>query len=87
MKTANISAMPQPQSMTAAAPQSLQEVARFLTRGEVAKLFGVSASTVTRWARAGLLASVRTPGGHYRYRAQDAQLAVQAGERGKEKAS
>ena len=38
-----------------------------LTRGAVAKLFGVSASTVTRWARLGLLRAVRTPGGHYRF--------------------
>jgi excisionase family DNA binding protein len=59
----------------------------FLSRGEVARLFGVSPSTVTRWARSGLVASVRTPGGHYRFRAQDALLAVQAAERGKEKAS
>jgi len=59
----------------------------FLSRGEVARLFGVSPSTVTRWARAGLVASVRTPGGHYRFRAQDALRAVQTAERGKESAS
>jgi excisionase family DNA binding protein len=87
MKTANISALPAPDAAPQAAPSPIHEVTRFLTRGEVAKLFGVSASTVTRWARAGLLASVRTPGGHYRYRAQDALLAVQAAERGKEKPS
>ena len=87
MKIAKISAVPAPETTSHAAPNPLREVSRFLTRGEVAKLFGVSASTVTRWARAGLLASVRTPGGHYRYRAQEALLAVQAGERGKEQAS
>ena len=43
----------------------------FLSRGDVARLFGVSLSTVTRWARTGLLPTVRTPGGHYRYRAED----------------
>ena len=59
----------------------------FLSRGEVARLFGVSPSTVTRWARAGLVASVRTPGGHYRFRAQDALRAVQTAEHGKESAS
>lgn len=40
---------------------------RLLTRRQVASLFGVSASTVTRWAHQGLLRSVRTPGGHYRF--------------------
>jgi excisionase family DNA binding protein len=44
---------------------------RFLSRREVARLFGVSLSTVTRWARTGLIRSVRTPGGHYRYPAAD----------------
>lgn len=39
----------------------------FLSRSEVARLFGVSPSTVTRWARTGLIQTVRTPGGHYRY--------------------
>jgi len=39
-----------------------------LTPGEVAALFRVSPSTVKRWDAAGKLASVRTPGGHRRYR-------------------
>jgi len=39
----------------------------FLSRSDVAALFGVSPSTVTRWARKGLLKAVRTPGGHYRF--------------------
>jgi len=51
----------------------------FLSRGEVAKLFGVSVSTVTRWARTGLLKSVRTPGGHYRFRADEMRRAARAG--------
>jgi excisionase family DNA binding protein len=38
-----------------------------LTPGEVAELLRVDAKTVTRWARAGLLDSIRTPGGHRRY--------------------
>ena len=41
----------------------------FLSTGEVARLFGVSPSAVTRWARTGVLKAVRTPGGHYRFRA------------------
>ena len=43
----------------------------FLSRGEVARIFGVSLSTVTRWARTGMVPAVRTPGGHYRFRADD----------------
>ncbi len=35
--------------------------AGFLSRSEVAGLFGVSLSTVTRWARTGLLPAVRSP--------------------------
>ena len=48
-----------------------QDDGAFLSRGEVARLFGVSLSTVTRWARTGLVPAVRTPGGHYRFRADD----------------
>jgi excisionase family DNA binding protein len=40
-----------------------------LTPGEVAVLFRVNAKTVTVWAKNGKLASIRTPGGHRRYRA------------------
>jgi excisionase family DNA binding protein len=50
---------------------------RLLTRREVAALFGVSASTVTRWAQRGLLKTVRTPGGHYRFPAREAQQLAQ----------
>jgi excisionase family DNA binding protein len=39
-----------------------------LTPAEVAALFRVDPKTVTRWARAGKLASIRTLGGHRRYR-------------------
>jgi excisionase family DNA binding protein len=48
----------------------------FLSRGQVAELFGVSVSTVTRWARLGLLKTVRTPGGHYRFPAQETRRAA-----------
>ncbi|MDQ2874690.1 MAG: BldC family transcriptional regulator [Actinomycetota bacterium] len=40
---------------------------RLLTPAEVAALLRVDPKTVTRWARAGKLASLRTPGGHRRY--------------------
>jgi len=47
---------------------------RLLTPGEVAALFRVDPKTVTRWAASGRISSIRTPGGHRRYReVQDQQ--------------
>ena len=42
-----------------------------LTPSEVAKLFRVDPKTVTRWAKSGKLSSIRTLGGHRRYRATE----------------
>src|SRR4051812_48338690 len=39
-----------------------------LTPSEVATLLRVDPKTVTRWAKAGKLSSIRTLGGHRRYR-------------------
>ena len=39
-----------------------------LTPSEVAVLFRVDPKTVTRWAKAGKLTSIRTLGGHRRYK-------------------
>lgn len=47
---------------------------RLLTPGEVAAMFRVDPKTVTRWAAAGRISSIRTPGGHRRFR----ELEVQA---------
>jgi len=44
------------------------EVEALLTPGEVASMFRVDTKTVTRWARSGKLTSIRTLGGHRRYR-------------------
>jgi len=41
---------------------------RLLTPAEVATLFRVDPKTVTRWAKSGRLSSIRTLGGHRRYR-------------------
>ena len=41
---------------------------RLLTPGEVAVMFRVDPKTVTRWASAGRIGSIRTPGGHRRFR-------------------
>ena len=43
---------------------------RLLSRADVAEMFGVSPSTVTRWADAGLLPTAKTLGGHRRYDAE-----------------
>jgi len=44
------------------------EAEALLTPAEVAAMFRVDPKTVTRWAKAGKLSSIRTLGGHRRYR-------------------
>jgi excisionase family DNA binding protein len=44
------------------------ETEALLTPAEVAQLFRVDPKTVTRWAKAGKITSLRTLGGHRRYR-------------------
>ncbi len=44
------------------------EAEPLLTPAEVATMFRVDPKTVTRWAKAGKLSSIRTLGGHRRYR-------------------
>lgn len=46
---------------------------RPLTTGQVATIFGVTPSTVQRWADQGDLSSFKTPGGHYRFRIEDVE--------------
>jgi len=50
-------------SLSAASAQE-----NLLTPAEVATLFRVDPKTVTRWAKAGKLTSIRTLGGHRRYK-------------------
>ncbi|HZM66764.1 MAG TPA: BldC family transcriptional regulator [Nakamurella sp.] len=52
---------------------------RLLSPGEVATLFRVDPKTVTRWADAGWISSIRTPGCHRRFRETEVR-ALLAGE-------
>lgn len=47
------------------------DIDRLLTPSEVAALFRVDPKTVSRWAKAGRVSAIRTPGGHRRFRAAE----------------
>lgn len=55
---------------------------RLLRTREVAQLFQVSERTVAEWARRGRIPSVRTPGGHRLYPADDVRRLLVATEAG-----
>jgi excisionase family DNA binding protein len=55
-----------------------EDVERLLTPAEVAARFRVDPKTVTRWAKAGKLSSIRTLGGHRRYRASEIEALLSA---------
>ena len=57
-------------------PVSGQE--NLLTPAEVAALFRVDPKTVTRWAKAGKLTSIRTLGGHRRYKESEVKALLNA---------
>ena len=50
---------------------TMENPERLLTPGEVALMFNVAPKTVTRWASTGRIGSIRTPGGHRRFRASE----------------
>ncbi|MGI8532508.1 MAG: BldC family transcriptional regulator [Geodermatophilaceae bacterium] len=50
-----------------------------LTPAEVASLFRVDPKTVTRWAKSGKLSSIRTLGGHRRYREAEVRELLSTG--------
>lgn len=52
---------------------------RLLTPGEVAAMFRVDPKTVARWASSGKLTSLRTLGGHRRYRSSEVALLLATG--------
>ena len=49
-----------------------------LTPAEVASLFRVDPKTVTRWAKAGKLTSIRTLGGHRRYKESEVKALLKS---------
>lgn len=57
---------------------------RLLRTREVALLFQVSERAVTDWARRGRVPSVRTPGGHRRYPADEVWALLQRSEAGEQ---
>jgi excisionase family DNA binding protein len=63
-----MTAPPKGRSVRAANPPVTEAL---LTPAEVATMFRVDPKTVTRWAKAGKLTSIRTLGGHRRYRAAE----------------
>lgn len=48
----------------------------FLTPAEVARLFRVDPKTVSRWASSGKIDSVRTLGGHRRFRVSEVERLI-----------
>ena len=57
---------------------SLTQAEPLMTPAEVGALFRVDPKTVTRWAKSGKLTSVRTPGGHRRYRETEVKTLLAA---------
>jgi excisionase family DNA binding protein len=64
------------QSNFAPLSSSNQEI--LLTPAEVAALFRVDPKTVTRWAKAGKLTSIRTLGGHRRYKESEVKTLLKS---------
>jgi excisionase family DNA binding protein len=50
-----------------------------LTSGQVAALFRVDPKTVARWASSGRIGSIRTPGGHRRFRETEVRALLAQG--------
>lgn len=53
-----------------------------MTPGEVARLFAVDPKTVSRWANAGKISSVKTIGGHRRFLASEIRAKLAANQSG-----
>jgi len=58
-------------------PLSSANQDKLLTPAEVAAMFRVDPKTVTRWAKAGKLTSIKTLGGHRRYKESEVKELLQ----------
>ncbi|MCJ7827457.1 MAG: BldC family transcriptional regulator [Demequinaceae bacterium] len=58
--------------------QEPEELEKLLTPSEVAAIFRVDPKTVTRWAKIGKLSSIRTLGGHRRFREEEVKMLLDA---------
>lgn len=59
-----------------------EENEKLLTPAEVAGLFRVDPKTVARWANSGRLTSIRTPGGHRRFRESQVRALLRSEQEG-----
>lgn len=55
---------------------------RLLTPAEVAEIFRVNPKQPGRWAREGRISSVRTPGGHRRFRESEVRALLEGDDDG-----
>jgi excisionase family DNA binding protein len=62
-------------------PTTLPPDGELMTPGEVAKVFRVEPKTVSRWDKEGKLSSIRTPGGHRRFRSEHIRELLERGGR------
>ncbi|WP_062380106.1 BldC family transcriptional regulator [Demequina pelophila] len=63
--------------------ESVTEPEKLLTPSEVAAIFRVDPKTVTRWAKVGKLSSIRTLGGHRRFREAEVHALLAAAQEGR----
>ena len=56
-----------------------QDRGRLMTPGAVAAVFRVDPKTVSRWAAAGRISSIRTPGGHRRFPESEVRALLEQG--------
>ena len=59
-------------------PLSSTNEEMLLTPAEVASMFRVDPKTVTRWAKAGKLTSIKTLGGHRRYKESEVKALLKS---------